>query len=89
MSVLKVSRMLLARLYGSRTVAPSLEDKAEVIPASCRCLMALRELICAFQEHPVVKKTRVLPSFCPLLLHSSAADVKWCCLNSCCQPEWT
>lgn len=34
-------------------------------------------------------KTRVLQSSCPLLPHSSAADVGWCCLNSCCQPEWT
>lgn len=35
---------------------PLLEDKAGVISRSYRCLMALRGLSCAFQEHPVVWK---------------------------------
>lgn len=34
-------------------------------------------------------KTRVLQSSWPLLPYTSAADMKWCCLNSSCQPEWT
>lgn len=34
-------------------------------------------------------KTRLLHPSCPLLLSFSAADMKWCCLNLCCRPEWT
>lgn len=33
-------------------------------------------------------KTRVLQSSCPLLAYSSPADMKLCCVTSCCQAEW-